>query len=83
MKFAAEYLSRVERGLNNGFPMSSVRGQVMQEAAAYITQLESQLRAADDLAAEVERRMNDLGGYDGRFPVRQALDRYKKERDLE
>lgn len=41
------------------------------------------LQTADKLAAEVERRMNDLGGYDGRFPVRQALDRYKKERGLE
>jgi hypothetical protein len=36
------------------------------------------LFAADKLADEVERRLNDLGGYDGRFPVRQALDEYRK-----
>ena len=36
------------------------------------------LLAADKLAEEVERRMSDLGGYDGRFSVRQALEDYKK-----
>ena len=45
-----------------------------------IEHLERQLRAADALARETERRMDDLGGYDARFPVRQALDTYKKER---
>ena len=36
------------------------------------------LFAAEKLADEVERRLNDLGGYDGRFPVRQALDEFRK-----
>lgn len=38
------------------------------------------LQAADNLAEETERRMNDLGGYDKRFPVRRALDAYKEMR---
>lgn len=35
------------------------------------------LLAADKLAHETERRMNDLGGYDRRFPVRQALEDFR------
>ena len=35
------------------------------------------LLAAETLAEEVERRLNDLGGYDGRFPVRQALEDFR------
>ena len=36
------------------------------------------LFAAEKLADEVERRMNDLGGYDGRFTVRRALNEFRK-----
>ena len=38
------------------------------------------LFAADKLAEKTERRMNDLGGYDRRFPVRRALEAYKEMR---
>jgi hypothetical protein len=36
------------------------------------------LFVAEKLADEVERRLNDLGGYDRRFPVRQALDEFRR-----
>lgn len=39
------------------------------------------MKAADELAEAVESRMNDLGGYDGRFPVRKALTAYLTARE--
>ena len=47
---------------------------------AQLAQRDAALKAADDLAHETERRINDLGGYDGRFPVRQALTAYRNAR---
>lgn len=39
------------------------------------------LRAADALARAVEDRMNDLGGYDNRFPLRKRLAAYKQAKE--
>lgn len=41
-----------------------------------IKELEAKLAKADALAAAVDRRMNDLGGFDNRFGLRKALQEY-------
>ena len=38
-----------------------------------VAQFARALIAAGELANQVEQRMNDLGGYDNRFSVRQSL----------
>lgn len=50
------------------------------EIGSVLAQCREALFKADDLAKETERRMNDLGGYDTRFPVRRALNTYKEAR---
>lgn len=52
----------------------------IRDLEAQLAQRDAALKAADDLAHETDRRINDLGGYDGRFPVRQALTAYRKAR---
>ncbi|MEK9896805.1 MAG: hypothetical protein VW518_10340 [Burkholderiaceae bacterium] len=48
-----------------------------REAADRIEELEAKLAKAQALAAAVDRRMNDLGGYDNRFDLRKALQEYR------
>ena len=54
--------------------------EAREEQEEWLHKMDAALKAADDLARETERRINDLGGYDGRFPVRQALTAYRKAR---
>ena len=50
------------------------------EIGNVLAQCREVLFKADNLAKETERRMNDLGGYDARFPVRRALNAYTEVR---
>ena len=45
--------------------------------AKRIEELEVKLEKAQALAAAVDRRMNDLGGYDNRIDLRKALQEYR------
>ena len=54
--------------------MTSTLQCALQDAAAdRIEELEAKLAKAAEALRTVEKHMNDLGGYDGRFTIRKSV----------